>query len=77
MGRLRRVEEGAKSFSRDPARWAQMQPDAALLAIVAREVAGKTIAGVTFPSDPDVIEEATITDEVLRILAEGLENSNA
>jgi len=47
-----------------------MQPDAVLNALIARDLAGKTIAGVTFPDDPSSFDpkeiEAMLTDEVLQ-----------
>ena len=73
--RLRRVESAARQFKGYPDKWLRMQPDAVLNALIARDLAGKTVAGVTFPDNPDIHDpkeiEAVLTDEVLQAVIDG------
>jgi hypothetical protein len=78
--RLRRIESVAREFRSDPERWLRLQPDAVLEALIARGLAGKTIAGFEFPEDPDTLKpseiNAMLTDEVLQALANGIEGTD-
>jgi hypothetical protein len=78
--RLRRVESVVRAFKGDSSEWLRMQPDAVLNALIARQLAGKTIARVPFPDDPSALDpkeiEAMLTDEVLQAATKCFEESS-